>query len=269
MLADGNRITQRNEAAIYRDSEGRTRREQTLAGLGPWQAGEPVTMINIHDPVAGKSYVLDPARRTARELRPFQMAIAHAEEGFVAANVELRPTWDAAVPAPALLPPPAPGIAVERGVTVVREGGAEDVRVFATAPVAGAIAAFPGGANAAGEDLGEQVLEGLLVKGTRVTDTIAAGTIGNERPIDIVTERWYSPEIDAVVLQRFADPRFGETVYRLVNVARGDPSRDLFQVPQGYEVEAAAAPRAGIRVFRGAPGQVVEFGVQRAPDSEP
>ncbi len=62
-LADGNRITQRNEAVIYRDSEGRTRREQTLSGVGPWQAGEPVTMINIHDPVAGKSYVLDPAER--------------------------------------------------------------------------------------------------------------------------------------------------------------------------------------------------------------
>lgn len=272
MLADGNRITQRNEAAIYRDSEGRTRHEQTLAGLGPWQAGEPVTMINIHDPVAGKSYVLDPTRRTARELRPLQMAIAHAEEGFVAANVELRPTWTAAVPAPPPVPPPAPGVAVERGVTDMREGAAEDVRVFATAPIAGALAAFPAGAGGeygAGEDLGEQVLEGLLVKGTRVTNTIAAGTIGNERPIDIVTERWYSPDIDAVVLQRFSDPRFGETVYRLVNVARGDPSADLFQVPQGYEIEVPEAPRAGVRVFRGAPGQVVEFGLQRAPDGEP
>ena len=61
-LADGNRIVQRNEAAIYRDSEGRTRREQTLGGVGPWQTGEPVTMINIHDPVADKTYMLDPAR---------------------------------------------------------------------------------------------------------------------------------------------------------------------------------------------------------------
>src|SRR5690349_10806908 len=46
-LADGNRITDRNEAVIYRDSEGRTRREQTLSGIGPFQPGEPVTMINI------------------------------------------------------------------------------------------------------------------------------------------------------------------------------------------------------------------------------
>src|SRR6185503_8955410 len=76
-LADGNRITQRNEAVVHRDSEGRTRREQTLSDVGPFRAGEPVTMINIYDPVAGKSYVLDPNERTAREIPQFRMAIAH------------------------------------------------------------------------------------------------------------------------------------------------------------------------------------------------
>ena len=89
-LADGNRITQRNEARVYRDSQGRTRREQTLGGVGQWQtAGEPVTVITIHDPVAGKTYVLDPMERKAREIRPFQLAIAHAEAGLVAAREEV------------------------------------------------------------------------------------------------------------------------------------------------------------------------------------
>ena len=89
------------------------------------------------------------------------------------------------------------------------------------------------------EELGEQVLEGLLVQGTRWKDTIPAGTIGNERPIDVVTDRWYSKDIDAMVLERHSDPRFGETTYRLVNVVLGEPSPDLFQVPQGYEIETA------------------------------
>ena len=70
-LADGNRITQRNEAVVYRDSDGRTRREQTLSGVGPFEAGEPVTMINIYDPVAGKSYVLDPNERTVKGMMEF------------------------------------------------------------------------------------------------------------------------------------------------------------------------------------------------------
>jgi hypothetical protein len=67
-----------------------------------------------------------------------------------------------------------------------------------------------------------------------------------------------------MVLQRFSDPRVGETVYRLVNVVRGEPSPDLFQVPQGYEVVTAEMPRAGVRVAApGAPREVVQFQLQR------
>jgi hypothetical protein len=272
MLADGNRIAQRNEAVMYRDSAGRTRREQTLSSVGQWHAGEPVTVINIHDPVAGKSYVLDPAERTAREIRPFQMAIAHASEPPGGARGGVAGTWSVAVPAP----PPVPGsggvaVDVERGVdrdvTVIRrrDGGGDSVQVFATAPV-GAVELFPPGTTGMyepAEDLGEQVLEGLLVKGTRMTDTIPAGTIGNDRAIDIVTERWYSKDIDAMVLQRFSDPRFGETTYRLVNVVLGDPSPDLFQVPQGYELVASEMPRAGVHVAPAMPGGAIQFQLQR------
>jgi hypothetical protein len=262
-LADGNRITQRNEAIIYRDSAGRSRREQTLTGVGAWQAGEPTTMISIHDPVSDKSYVLDPMEKMAREIRRFQMAIAHDEAGLHSKAIESRAIFNAAVPAPPPLPGPGAG-----AVTVVerREGG-QTVQVFAQRGVAVSAFGEAVGAYEPGEDLGEQVLEGLLVKGTRMTDTIPAGTIGNDRPIEIVTERWYSEDIDAMVLQRFSDPRFGETTYQLVNVVRGEPSPDLFQVPQGYEIKTAEMPRAGVRVAPppgvGA-GEVVHFEVQRA-----
>jgi hypothetical protein len=246
-LADGNRITQHNETVIYRDSAGRTRREQILSGVGQWHAEQPVTLIDIHDPVADKSYVLDPAARTAREIRRFQMAFAHAQtvdlgNGDVGASYATAPAG--------ALPPPLPA---GSSVTVIRGDGREDVQVF-TPAAAGtfAVAPFPEGTTGMyepAEDLGEQVLEGLLVEGSRMTDTIPAGVIGNERPIEIVTERWYSKDIDAMVLQRFSDPRVGETTYRLVNVVLGEPSPDLFQVPQGYEIEASEPPRAGVRVL--------------------
>jgi hypothetical protein len=265
MLADGNRIVQRNESTIHRDSEGRTRREQTLGGVGPWQAGEPVTMINIHDPVANKTYMLDPTARIAREIRPFRMAIAQAEQiegakaGLETAKTEVRAIWSAAVPAP------APVIGAARGVTMIRRGDATDVQVFAGA----AGAAVPADIHAAmgayepAEDLGEQVLEGLLVQGTRMKDTIPAGSMGNERPIEIVTERWYSKDLDAMVLQRFADPRFGETTSRLVNVVLGDPSPDLFQVPQGYEQRDA--DEGVSTAIHATPGRRVEFELRREP----
>ena len=261
MLADGNRITQRNEAVIHRDGEGRTRREQTLNGIGPWQAGEPVTMINIHDPVADKSYSLDPTTRTARENRKFQMAIAHAEGELAKASTEVRAFYNSGVAVPVPAPAPLPGVG---GVTVVHNDG-EHVQFVAQRGIA--MAPFPEGTTGMyepAEELGEQVLEGLLVQGKRWTDTIPAGTIGNERSIDVVTDRWYSKDIDATVLERHSDPRFGETTYRLVNVVLGEPSPDLFQVPQGYEIESAEKPTAGFRrVGPGTPGQPVEFQLRR------
>jgi hypothetical protein len=265
-LADGNRIVQRNEAAFYRDSDGRTRREQTLGGVGPWQAGEPVTIISIHDPVADKTYTLDPNARIAREIKPFRMAIAEAREvepteaGLQADTTAPRGAFSAAPSVPVPLPGTTRGV-----VTVIRNSGSnEDVRVYAR----GAGVPLPANIDAAmgayepTEDLGDQVLEGLLVHGTRMTDTIPAGLVGNERPIEIVTERWYSADIDAMVLQRFSDPRFGETVSRLVNVVRGDPSPDLFQVPQGYELAAGETARPGIRVGSGG---TVQFELRRDP----
>jgi hypothetical protein len=277
-LADGNRITQRNEAVMYRDSEGRSRREQTLTGVGPWHAGEPMTTINLHDPVAGKSYVLDPAERTAREIRQFQMAIAHDQAELAKAGGEVRAIYSysagVATPAPTSLPGTANVTVIRRSEgdqTVIQRGeSGANVQIFGTQGIA--VAPFHEGTVGMyepAEDLGEQVLEGLLVKGTRMTDTIPAGTIGNERPIEIVTERWYSEEINAMVLQRFSDPRFGETTYRLVNVVRGDPSPDLFQVPQGYEIKASEMPRVGVHATAppGAAG-VVQFELQR-PESAP
>src|SRR5262252_6233548 len=68
-LSNGARITRKTTASIYRDSEGRTRREMTLDGIGPFAtASEPAQMVFINDPVAGVHYILDSRRRTARKM---------------------------------------------------------------------------------------------------------------------------------------------------------------------------------------------------------
>ena len=96
-----------------------------------------------------------------------------------------------------------------------------------------------GGADDRGksEPLGKQTIEGVEAEGTRTVTTIPAGKIGNERPIEIVFERWYSPELQTVIMTRHNDPRFGETIYRLTNISRDEPSRSLFEVPAGYTVK--------------------------------
>lgn len=73
-LADGNRIVRTNTATIYRDSQGRTRREQQLDAIGPWAtAGETAKMIFIHDPVASVDYVLNPGDQTANKMSSLHM----------------------------------------------------------------------------------------------------------------------------------------------------------------------------------------------------
>jgi hypothetical protein len=77
----------------------------------------------------------------------------------------------------------------------------------------------------------------VTAKGTRRTVTIPAGQIGNEQPISIVSETWYSPELKMTVLSKRSDPRMGETEFRLTNIQRGEPAPSLFQVPAGYELK--------------------------------
>ena len=68
-LADGNRLVHKNSASIYRDSEGRTRRDQVLAKIGPYaSAGDQPQTIFINDPVAQVNYILEPASRIARKM---------------------------------------------------------------------------------------------------------------------------------------------------------------------------------------------------------
>ena len=95
--------------------------------------------------------------------------------------------------------------------------------------------------------LGTREIAGVRVEGTRETMTIPAGAFGNVRPIEIVTERWYSAELKIVMESRRTDPRNGEVLYRLVNVVRAEPAADLFQVPSDYTVVERPRPSFGQR----------------------
>jgi hypothetical protein len=85
--------------------------------------------------------------------------------------------------------------------------------------------------------LGTQEIEGVQAQGTRTTETIPADKIGNEKPIVITDERWYSPDLQVDVLVKHNDPRTGEVVYQLANINREEPDASLFQVPANYTVQ--------------------------------
>ena len=85
--------------------------------------------------------------------------------------------------------------------------------------------------------LGTREFDGIKADGTQTTHTIPAGEIGNEKPIVITSERWFSPEYNIVVYAKQSDPRTGDTIYRLANFKRAEPPADLFKVPSDYKAK--------------------------------
>ncbi len=220
-LSDGNRIVNTNSSALYRDGEGRTRREQTLKAIGPFASGGGVfKSISINDPVAGVAYVLEPHSHMARKIQGFRM-----EAGSAAAY-----KWVTTA-----------GADGEPFTFNVINGG--EVKVTrATEEARGREEKERTGFR--NEDLGTQTIEGVSAVGTRTTITIPAGQIGNERAIDIVDERWFSADLQTMVMTRHSDPRSGEVVYRLTNISRTEPDHSLFEVPSDYAIrEERSLPR--------------------------
>jgi hypothetical protein len=100
--------------------------------------------------------------------------------------------------------------------------------------------------NSKTESLGTKTVEGVTADGTRTTVTIPAGQEGNELPMQTVTESWYSPDLQMVVLFKRSDPRTGETVTRYTNIVRAEPAHTLFEVPSDYKIEGRT-PRPGVK----------------------
>jgi len=108
-----------------------------------------------------------------------------------------------------------------------------------------AVGMIGGTGDAKTEQLGNMFIEGVQAQGTRTTTTIPAGDIGNERPINIVDERWYSPDLQMTVMTKHSDPRSGETNFQLKNINRSSPPPNLFEVPSDYTVNTAGGGRGG------------------------
>lgn len=191
-LGDGTHINRQESHTIYRDGEGRVRRE----------SGEQVW---ISDPVANVSYVLDTRQQIARKM-PLSHSISFSK-------MQTTQQVKAGGPSPPPPPPPSAGLNTRISVTSDQPEKAES--------------------------LGKQEMEGVEVDGTRTTTEIPAGQIGNDRPLQIVHERWESAELHVTILEKHSDPMMGNTVERLTSVRRGEPDPALFEVPAGYQVESA------------------------------
>jgi len=218
VLADGTRIHNENQVRVFRDGEGRIRRESPEE-------------VSISDPVANVRYILNPKTQTAMEM-PMGLTVVRTVDSGGGAMYRMT-MGPMAV---------AGGMAAAGGrrgsitkTETVAVGGVKD----GTAPVVWTHTLSDmkvATTEAQREELPARAIEGIMSKGTRTTSTIPAGAIGNDRPIQITSERWVASDLGLTMMSRTNDPRTGETYFHLTNVNRGEPDPALFQVPAGYQV---------------------------------
>jgi hypothetical protein len=238
VLPDGNRIVRKSTSFLARDTQGRTRQERKGGGNA---------RVFIYDPMDGRNVVLNEQSRTVVRIPRMPSLPMPPEPGAG----PLPPT----PPAPPAAGAPAPeGVEIRPGRVVVkrRNAGAagkdDDVQVevirIGRGDMDGAMPptpplpplTLPIMPRGKGEvkSLGTRDFDGVKAEGTMTTHTIPAGQIGNERPIEVTSERWFSPDLFVVVYAKTSDPRAGDTIYRLTNIKRSEPSPDLFKVPADY-----------------------------------
>lgn len=213
-LADGTRIVQSSSGSIARDSQGRTRQDTPLPTIGNLSAGDAPHLVFIQDPVAQTAYTLNLTDKTAQKMPspPARMDMGTPGPGIAGGKVIMQSMSGSVAGAMSLPEPPSQGIMVQRTFT----------------------AADPGKATT--EDLGTQTMEGVLVTGVRMTRTIPTGEIGNDKPINIVTEVWTSPDLKTIVYSKRSDPRMGEQTFQLTNLVRSEPDAALFTVPPDFKI---------------------------------
>ncbi len=261
-LADGTVISRQSTRLLARDSEGRTRQEL--------RQSDGTARIFINDPVAKEAIIVDPQKRMAckatfhkeaiydcfsqmrGDWKPLGFAFNASSKGgigMMSASDDVR-------------------VNVNTNAKIIDLTDGEMTRsksgVYSySASGSGTASASPGSLRlespqppqppqppvppspptpntakhkdgAVKRERSTQTYEGLRVDVDRSVETIAAGAIGNNRAIESISERYYSPDLKMNVFTRRSDPRNGESTYRMVDVKRGEPEINQFRVPAGF-----------------------------------
>jgi hypothetical protein len=256
VLGDGTVISRQSTRLLARDGEGRTRQEL--------RQPDGSARIFINDPVAKRTYIIDPQKRVAckagfdkeaiddcfKQMRgdwkPLGFSFSPTNRGIpmmtasddvrvhVSSNAKVidltegqsvrgdkafsrteRAPGSASVIAPPMPPmPPTPPTPPMPPMPPVPGQSTRDSKVT--------------------RETSHTTYEGLRVDVNRTVETIAVGAMGNNRPIESVVERYYSPDLKMTVFSRRADPRSGESIYRMTEIKRSEPDASLFRVPGGF-----------------------------------
>ncbi len=225
VLGDGTRIESKEENRLFRDEQGRTRIEHSggnisivdpvagfTAELHPDKTVSKGTLSVREGRVVGRGAAVVPLVRMNEDMAKIQAELSQTRLRYTEASPQVK-TLEAQI------------------------SGAQPMKTleFQTPTGTSAIVFRVGqGDNGSVESLASQMINGAMAEGTRTTETIPVGKIGNDRAINVVNERWFSDNLQMLVKSTSSDPRFGDTTYQLTNITQTSPDPSLFQVPADY-----------------------------------
>jgi len=93
-----------------------------------------------------------------------------------------------------------------------------------------------GGGSSVHEDLGKQFIQGVETEGTHDRMTYNPGSFGNDRPVNVENEFWWSPALGLNLLSIKKDPRIGKQTFTVTSLTLGEPDPSLFALPAGFTV---------------------------------
>lgn len=207
VLGDENRIHRESHGRVFRDGEGRVRSE--MADEMPLRTG--VVHITIQDPVSQTFVTLFPQNK-----RAIVHPMVHTDAAGRGIGV---------------------GSAADSNGAAQNPSAAERLEQLKAVQPAQAAVPGVGRKPLKKEELGVKEIEGFMASGIRYSHAIAAGEIGNEKPMVTVNEAWRCEDLKAVLVSIYDDPQSGRRVTRLSNIQAGEPDAQLFQIPADYTVQ--------------------------------
>jgi hypothetical protein len=93
--------------------------------------------------------------------------------------------------------------------------------------------------NVSRENLGQRMMFGLSVSGTRETDANVAGTHGSSRLALSQTETWYSQDLHMAMSVIRNNPQMGQVTLTVTELTRAEPDASWFAPPSGFEMKSA------------------------------
>jgi hypothetical protein len=242
-FADGTHISRSTFACIYRDTQGRIRRESQLSVPGLAAGIAAATFITIVDHQLGFGYILNPQEMVAHRYElngagPSYVARLRAQaagSGLFSPDPKQLATAaaDPAASADSTAPWRMHAFSAHH-LHAAMDGIPGSDEPVPTMRIDQPFLAAPNPVRT--ENLGEQTILGFRVRGTRVITTLPVGQIGNDRPIDIVSEQWFSPDLELVMRSTHHDPWAGEFTTSVTKVSRGDQPAALFEIPSAYKI---------------------------------